>query len=112
MNALPREGGDGLPRAREIDGSGKSPLDKRKRLRYLLTMKRHNCNRMGGGREWAMCSSCDGRIHFAECTTKRNPRKDCCLDRHKILYAAGETRGRYDASLPMWKEGMKDWSHR
>ena len=46
----------------------------------------HNCyggrvNGLGGNR-WMTCTECDGRIHSQECTSKVNPKKDCCPQRH------------------------------
>lgn len=52
---------------------------------------------------WPMCTVCDGRIHLATCTAKMNKHKDCCPERHKMLYDRGYTQGVYDKSQPMWK---------
>lgn len=60
---------------------------------------RHNCSPNGN---WPTCVVCDGRIHFAGCTTKPDPKKDCCAGRHKMLHDAGQVRGIYDDSFLMW----------
>jgi hypothetical protein len=62
---------------------------------------RHECGRLGNGRFWMTCSACTGRIHLKGCTTRRNPKKDCCKKRHENLAAAGQTRGIADSSVPM-----------
>lgn len=72
--------------------------------------RKRECNKAGGGREFPMCCSCDGRIHLPGCTTKRNRNRDCCLARHKMLHDAGQTRGIYDGSLEMWTPEMKEWN--
>lgn len=38
----------------------------------------------GFGRKnsWQECTACDGRIHKQDCTSKPNPKKDCCPARH------------------------------
>jgi hypothetical protein len=38
---------------------------------------------------WQYCGECNGRIHFPECTTKLNWKRDCCDERHNRL-TAGE----------------------
>lgn len=59
--------------------------------------KRHECGRSG----WQTCTACDGRIHLAGCTSRPDPKKDCCESRHKMLAAQGHTKGLADASVDM-----------
>jgi hypothetical protein len=56
---------------------------------------------MANGRNWSICAACLGRIHFPECTVKRNPKNDCCEARHKHLIEWGLTDGIGDNSLAM-----------
>lgn len=65
-------------------------------------MTMHDCQRMTNGRSWTICSVCGGRVHYDECTTKRDKRKDCCEARHKMLFEQGQTVGVNDTSLPMY----------
>jgi len=41
---------------------------------------RHRC--YAGRDGWQTCTDCDGRIHAGDCTTKPDPKKDCCIARH------------------------------
>jgi hypothetical protein len=67
----------------------------------------HRCKSMVGRRaEWMYCNACNGRVHESECTSRRNPKVDCCDRRHLDLYAAGHERGLTDASV-MMLEGVK-----
>lgn len=61
----------------------------------------HKCNKSANGKGWSICQACDGRIHLQGCTSKRDPKKDCCRERHEVLWGAGQTFGIHDASLPM-----------
>ena len=68
-------------------------------------MMRHNCgyqDLVGNKNTWRTCSVCDGRIHMEGCTTKKNPKKDCCKTRHLQLIKKGHVKGLYDSSVPMW----------
>lgn len=70
---------------------------------------RHNCSGKGfPGYDWATCVVCEGRFHLDGCTTKRNPKKDCCEARHALLDSMGIERGIADSSLPMmpWSAGI------
>lgn len=70
---------------------------------------RHICRQQGaGGRGWHTCTACDGRIHLEGCTTKKNKHRDCCPERHKMLFDAGEVYGLIDGSHVMWAE---DYPH-
>jgi hypothetical protein len=60
---------------------------------------RENCHLRGG---WNYCVVCEGRIHLQNCTSRRNPEKDCCLARHKMLHEQGQTKGLIDSSLTMY----------
>lgn len=60
--------------------------------------------------QWAHCSVCGGRIHEADCTSKRNKKKDCCHARHKMLFDQGELVGRLDESMPMFDEQKPTWA--
>ena len=71
-------------------------------------MKRHECNKMTNGNEWALCSACEGRIHDAGCTTKLNPKRDCCTARHWALHQSGQTVGLADAAEPMWSDWWEE----
>jgi len=63
---------------------------------------KHDCGRaINGRREWPMCTACDGRMHMTGCTTRKNPKVDCCYLRHKKLHDAGQRVGIYDSSVPM-----------
>ena len=67
-------------------------------------MARHQCaaySVVNGKPSWTICTACEGRIHLAGCTTKRNKHRDCCRERHEMLHAAGQTHGIADASIPM-----------
>ena len=64
-------------------------------------MMKHICNKMANNTNWSFCAACFGRIHFPECTVKRNPKKDCCEVRHKQFIAWGITKGIRDNSLSM-----------
>ena len=55
----------------------------------------------GGKNGWHICTVCEGRIHDAGCTTKRNKYKDCCAERHELLNKMGITKGIADSSFPM-----------
>ena len=48
-----------------------------------------------------MCCACDGRMHRSGCTSRRDPKKDCCKARHRKLYDQGQVRGLYDSSVHM-----------
>lgn len=61
----------------------------------------HRCNRMGNGREWLICVACEGRMHAAGCTSRRNPAKDCCEARHVELHNNGCIWGLLDTAVPM-----------
>ncbi len=52
-------------------------------------MNRDGCNKGQAG--WLECIECDGRIHAKECTTRRNPDKDCCRERHRRMGLSIET---------------------
>lgn len=68
-------------------------------------MARHQCNKQDIGRNrlgWSHCIVCEGREHEPDCTTKRDPKKDCCPTRHKVLYDTGHTRGLIDNSFLMY----------
>lgn len=60
--------------------------------------RKHICN---PGGEWPMCCTCDGRIHFADCTSRMDKHRDCCKARHEMLHSQGQTTGIFDSSLPM-----------
>lgn len=72
-------------------------------------MKRHDCSRWINGKYWAICSCCQGRCHKPGCTSKRDPRKDCCEERHKRLAAQGQTTGIADSSQPMYDHNNPTW---
>ena len=57
---------------------------------------RHLCWNAKG--DWPQCCECDGRIHLAGCTSRRNPEKDCCPQRHVNLFLSGHERGLYDTA--------------
>ena len=69
---------------------------------------RHDCQRSTNGREWQICPVCDGRVHMAGCTARRNPKCDCCKRRHKALYEAGETVARNGFAVAEVPVGMLD----
>jgi hypothetical protein len=54
--------------------------------------------------QWPHCCICDGRMHLPGCTSRMNKQKDCCPERHKMLYDAGQVRGLTDDSMAMWSE--------
>ncbi len=62
---------------------------------------KHDCNKMANGTGWSLCAVCLGHIHFPECTVKRNPKNDCCKDRHNLFIDYGITEGIRDSSLSM-----------
>jgi hypothetical protein len=62
---------------------------------------REQCNRETNGKHWAHCCICNGRMHTPECTSKRDRNKDCCEERHKMLWNAGQKVGIGDDSQPM-----------
>lgn len=62
--------------------------------------KHHQCGTAGN---WPICVACEGRIHFTDCMSPKDRRKDCCPARHKMLYEAGHTHGIQDAGVLMWK---------
>lgn len=64
------------------------------------TGKRENCKANYGG-HWGHCIICDGRIHEENCCTKRNPKIDCCPERHAALLERGIICGIYDRSQAM-----------
>lgn len=64
-------------------------------------MRHHDCNRNTNGADWMHCNVCDGRVHLKGCTSRRNPKIDCCKRRHKALYDAGHTQGLVDSSVGM-----------
>lgn len=70
-------------------------------------MARHPCNQSTNGKDWMHCNVCDGRVHLEGCTSKRNPKIDCCKRRHRSLYDAGHTRGLLDSAA-----GMMDYFDR
>lgn len=72
---------------------------------------RHDCSKAVNGKYWHICPICDGRIHDDGCTTKRNPKKDCCPERHKMLHDAGNTKGLNDSSYFMWSEDHPEGYH-
>lgn len=53
---------------------------------------------------WFTCTVCDGRVHQKGCTSKRNPLKDCCKERHLMLYNQGHKKGIVDSSFDMLDE--------
>lgn len=71
---------------------------------------RHDCANMtnGGAGGWTTCIACDGRLHLEGCTTKRDPRKDCCEARHRRLHEQGQTVGLWDSSVPMLGSHRED----
>jgi hypothetical protein len=71
---------------------------------------KHRCNKSSNGVTWNLCIVCEGRIHNAGCTTKRDKSKDCCEARHKMLHDAGQTIGITDLSFKMYDPGKPSWS--
>lgn len=69
----------------------------------------HQCHRQGYGSRiygWSSCIVCCGRQHEPGCKVRKNAKRDCCDERHAILYAAGITHGFLDSSLHMlWHDG-------
>jgi len=57
---------------------------------------KHNCSGYEGN-----CIVCDGILHNELCTSKKNPKKDCCLARHIMLWKQGIKIGIYDKSQDM-----------
>ena len=72
-------------------------------------MARHRCNKSANGADWSICSVCDGRIHLAGCTSKRDKHKDCCRQRHEMLAGQGVTVWRTDESQSMFDVDNKTW---
>lgn len=58
---------------------------------------RHLCFKQG----WAICTACLGRLHQTGCTSKPDPKKDCCPARHKKLRDKGHKFGLDDKSVRM-----------
>lgn len=71
---------------------------------------RHNCNIDGYGRRnaWQECTACGGRIHEQGCTSKLNPKKDCCRERHQNFIAQGQLVGIDDSAVTMtwWQDRL------
>lgn len=63
---------------------------------------KHECNKWINGKQWGHCCVCNGREHMPGCTSKKNPKIDCCNERHRALYLQGQTVGIGDSSQPMW----------
>jgi hypothetical protein len=70
-------------------------------------MPRHQCGRDG----WHHCPICDGRIHEDGCTSKMDPRKDHCPERHKMLFDRGQIKGLSDDSFFMWSPEHPEGFH-
>jgi len=64
----------------------------------------HICRNQG---DWMECTACKGRIHLPGCTTRRNPKRDCCLERHTLLYNQGSKKGLDDSSVDMLPYDLK-----
>lgn len=62
---------------------------------------KHQCNRLANGHGWLQCTTCEGRIHLVSCTTKLNPKFDCCARRHLKLASEGYEVGIVDNSARM-----------
>jgi hypothetical protein len=45
--------------------------------------KKDGCSKGFAG--WAECTSCGGRIHKDDCSSKMDPQKDCCIRRHEAM---------------------------
>ena len=60
-------------------------------------MNRHECNKTG----WTTCTACDGRLHLGGCTTRKNPLRDCCTERHELLKKQGHLYGLFDKSVKL-----------
>jgi hypothetical protein len=79
-----------------------------KKSGLVMSRARHNCNQAGVN-NWQECVACGGRIHLAGCTSKPNPRKDCCRARHEKFIRRGVTKGIYDTSVEMqWEEHSRE----
>lgn len=78
-------------------------------------MARHECSTYTNGRDWAHCVRCDGRMHMIGCTSRRDPKKDCCQKRHERMAAAGTLRnayaqGMYPDGTPEKVWGFDEWA--
>lgn len=58
-------------------------------------MSHHECRFKVNGVEWAICGDCNGRIHMSGCTSKRNKHRDCCKERHRMLFDQGQVYSVY-----------------
>jgi hypothetical protein len=67
----------------------------------------HKC--YGGKNGWAICTACLGRIHWPCCTSKKDKHKDCCIERHKMLFEQGQIHGLDDSSLTIYDPKTGAW---
>lgn len=52
---------------------------------------------------------CIGRVHEDSCSVRKDPKRDCCLSRHKALDAQGKAFGIVDQSIAMYDTSNPSW---